>query len=147
MPTYHRGQLTPQQRAALVGWHLALGEGLDLAALRALTQLRTADVLRLLERLCAIAELRQDAAGCWYFVVGSPVYATAAHLPQQRGAAVGMLFALRGEVQTGQVARAFGVTRQDAYRLLATVSGVLPVYALGTRRGVWGVCALCEEEP
>jgi hypothetical protein len=60
------------------------------------------------------------------------------HEPE-RAALVAFQLAMRGVVISPQLAEQFGITRQGSYRMLCSMSCMLPLYLEDRRTGTWAV--------
>ena len=56
---------TAQEKAALIAWHLAHGEGLQTRDVAALTGLAMDGAWRLMQRLARVLPIYQDEQGFW----------------------------------------------------------------------------------
>jgi len=141
MNAHDCSDLTPQQRTGLVVWHLAHGEGLDLAAVCALTGLTRRSACALIAHLKQCLAVRQDCHDVFYLAEFTPV---AAPLCAQNRAAALVLALSRGAQLRGvDVARLLFIGTSAAYRLLSLLSLILPIAPDERRR--WRACAFCEE--
>ena len=65
MPALDCAELTPQERAGLVAWHLARGRSLRTVEVARLVGLKERGARALLGRLSRILPIRQDDSGSW----------------------------------------------------------------------------------
>lgn len=150
--------LTPNQRIGLVAWMLGLGYGLTEAQIRSLGQLRSRDqVRRMVAVISQVAHLDHDDCGLWSWDCCSLTAPETwrrdptrerRHDPheRERAAWVSLTLARYGEVSTRQLGEQLGISRQAAFRLLDSLSIVLPIYVSDRARGVWAVLDMKELE-
>lgn len=150
--------LTPNQRAALVSWWIGQGYGLTEQQIRSLGQLHCRDqVERMLAVIGKVAHIERDERGVWSWDF-SPLSPPETwrrdhtrqrrHDPNERARAVlvAMTLARDGEVTRRELSERLGISRQAAFRLLDSLSIVLPIYISDYGRGVWSVLDMKELE-
>ena len=118
-------ELTPQERAAVLAWHMVHGWAPDVEQAAKITQLRQPAAGLLLER---VARFMAE-------------YQAGEELPaesQERATAAVARLCWGWPVRAWVLRAEMGITRQAVYRMLWGVSRVAPVYCDG---GVWLVCA------
>lgn len=136
-------QDTPQQKAALLAWWLAHGEGLTVDAVGALLFGRVCDdeIGRMVRSLAQVIPIEYDErSGIWAAVPGE---LREAFSREQRAAVIAWRFARGEELTVMQVANSLGVQRRTAGNLLTLISGVIPIYDtnVGPNLWLWRVCS------
>lgn len=145
MSAYHPAKLTPSQRAGVVTFRLAQGDGLTIAQMRQLAQYPSYvgrhRIFAMLGAICNVVDVRAEAevwAAYFHEKRGKP------HSAWERAAWTAYKLAVCGEVRVSELSRELGVSRQATYNLLCKLACVLPLYVDGPRGGVWRVLDLRE---
>ena len=137
-----RCELTPNQRAALVAYELGQGAGLTEKQITTMTQFTyPAGIKRLLAATQRIADIeRVDGTWSWRGHINVRTDLRS----RERAILVAFLFAHAGEVNSWELKKQLGISRQAVFYLLATLSGVLPIYH--EKDGHWRVCDWRDED-
>jgi hypothetical protein len=133
-------ELTPQERAALIAWHLAHGEAMTTRQVAELTGLEVISAYQMMDRLAGVLPIRREG-GTW----AAYSYDASANegkelASQERAALVAWQLACGETLTLEDIIELTGLTEKGARALTSRLVRVLPVY----RGTVWAALQSVE---
>jgi alkylated DNA nucleotide flippase Atl1 len=140
-------ELTPQERAALIAWHLAHGEAMTTEQVAELAGLSVRGACKLMDTLSCVLSTRRES-GLWTACnpqendVELEGRKREVLSSQERAALVAWQLACGKSLTSRHVAELTGLTERGAYNLISRLARVLPIQ----RQTAWTVAHLRESD-
>jgi alkylated DNA nucleotide flippase Atl1 len=138
-------ELTPQERAALIAWHLAHGEAMTIEQVAELAGLSVRSACKLMDTLSCVLSINQESriwTACNTQENDIELEGRKQEVlsPQERAALVAWQLACGKSLTSQHVAELTGLTERGAYDLVSRLARVLPIQ----RQTAWVVAHLRE---